>query len=289
MLPLLIACLYLSKVTFTLGLVQISQPIGANGSVTFLAVGDWGRKGAYNQSAVAHVMGEVGAKQGIDFVVSTGDNFYEDGLTGINDPAFAQSFSRIYTAKSLQKPWYSGFVHIFFVDTIPFLNHYFGKNEEANKMNWKGILPREKYISNLLKDLKSAIRSSNATWKIVVGHHPIRSIGFHGDTKELLHQLLPILQANKIPMYINGHEHCLEHISNIGTPVEFLTTGGGSMAWRNVTHYERYKKNLKFYHDGQGFITVQLTKSEAKVTFYDGQGKTLHSFKLNAANNIKAQ
>ncbi|KAK6127791.1 hypothetical protein DH2020_038500 [Rehmannia glutinosa] len=266
MLPLLIACLYLSKVIFTIGLVQISQPIGANGSVTFLAVGDWGRKGAYNQSAVAHVMGEVGAKQGIDFVVSTGDNFYEDGLTGINDPAFAQSFSKIYTAKSLQKPWYSGFVHIFFVDTIPFLNHYFGKNEEANKMNWKGILPREKYISNLLKDLKSAIRSSNATWKIVVGHHPIRSIGFHGDTKELLHQLLPILQA-----------------------VEFLTTGGGSMAWRNVTHYERYKKNLKFYHDGQGFITVQLTKSEAKVTFYDGQGKTLHSFKLNAANNIKAQ
>lgn len=52
-------------------------------------------------------MGEVGAKLGIDLVVSTGDNFYKDGLKGVNDPAFAQSFSKIYSARSLHKPWYA--------------------------------------------------------------------------------------------------------------------------------------------------------------------------------------
>ncbi|CAA0831789.1 Purple acid phosphatase 3 [Striga hermonthica] len=52
-------------------------------------------------------MGDVGAKLSIDFVVSTGDNFYSDGLNGVNDTAFAESFSKIYTARSLQKPWYA--------------------------------------------------------------------------------------------------------------------------------------------------------------------------------------
>jgi tartrate-resistant acid phosphatase type 5 len=33
-------------------------------------------------------MGRVGKELNIDFVVSTGDNFYDDGLTGVDDPAF---------------------------------------------------------------------------------------------------------------------------------------------------------------------------------------------------------
>lgn len=53
-------------------------------------------------------MGRVAEKLNIDFVISTGDNFYDDGLTGIDDPAFETSFSRIYTANSLRKQWYNG-------------------------------------------------------------------------------------------------------------------------------------------------------------------------------------
>lgn len=53
-------------------------------------------------------MGIVGEKLNIDFVISTGDNFYEDGLKGVDDPAFYESFVNIYTAPSLQKRWYSG-------------------------------------------------------------------------------------------------------------------------------------------------------------------------------------
>lgn len=53
-------------------------------------------------------MGRIGEELDIDFVISTGDNFYENGLTGVNDTAFEESFSNIYTAKSLHKPWYTG-------------------------------------------------------------------------------------------------------------------------------------------------------------------------------------
>lgn len=53
-------------------------------------------------------MGIVGEKLNIDFMISTGDNFYEDGLKGVDDPAFYESFVNIYTAPSLQTIWYSG-------------------------------------------------------------------------------------------------------------------------------------------------------------------------------------
>ena len=53
-------------------------------------------------------MGKVGEKLDIDFVISTGDNFYDNGLIGDHDTAFEESFTNIYTAESLQKQWYSG-------------------------------------------------------------------------------------------------------------------------------------------------------------------------------------
>ena len=37
---------------------------------------DWGRQGLHNQSAVAAVMGAVAHDARPDFVISTGDNFY---------------------------------------------------------------------------------------------------------------------------------------------------------------------------------------------------------------------
>lgn len=53
-------------------------------------------------------MGSIGKRLNVDFIVSTGDNFYDNGLKGINDPTFQNSFTKVYTAKSLQKQWYNG-------------------------------------------------------------------------------------------------------------------------------------------------------------------------------------
>jgi hypothetical protein len=90
-------------------LERLKHPVKkkSDGSLSFLVIGDWGRKGGFNQSLVAHQMGVVGEKLDIDFVISVGDNFYDDGLKGVNDPSFEASFSHIYTHPSLQKQWYS--------------------------------------------------------------------------------------------------------------------------------------------------------------------------------------
>ncbi len=43
---------------------------------------------------------------GAQFVVAVGDNFYENGVASVEDKHWKQSFENVYTASSLQVPWY---------------------------------------------------------------------------------------------------------------------------------------------------------------------------------------
>ncbi|GJN04655.1 hypothetical protein PR202_ga22220 [Eleusine coracana subsp. coracana] len=98
----------------------------------------------------------------------------------------------------------------------------------------------------------------------------------HGDTQELLEQLLPILKANEVDLYINGHDHCLEHISSRDSPLQYLTSGAGSKAWRGS--FTPNSDKLEFFYDGQGFMSLRLSKAELHLTFYDVTGNVLHSW-----------
>ncbi|KAF5469225.1 hypothetical protein F2P56_013314 [Juglans regia] len=253
-------------------LQRFEHPTKSDGSLSFLVVGDWGRRGAFNQSQVAHQMGRIGEKLDINFVVSTGDNFYDDGLTSEQDTAFEESFTKVYTANSLQKQWYSvlgnhdyrgnaeaqlspllrkidsrwlclrsfivnsGLAEIIFVDTTPFVNAYFTDTKD-HTYDWRGFHSRKLYIANLLK-------------------------------------------ANNVDFYMNGHDHCLEHISDTNSPIQFLTSGAGSKAWRgDIKGLNR--GGLKFFYDGQGFMSVQLNKMDAEIIFYDVFGKILHSWRTS--------
>ncbi|XP_062172221.1 purple acid phosphatase 3-like isoform X2 [Alnus glutinosa] len=305
------AILILCSVLSIAELQQLEQELKADGSLSFLVVGDWGRRGGYNQSEVADQMGIIGEKMDIDFVISTGDNFYDDGLKDVDDPAFDDSFTKIYTAPSLQKQWYNvlgnhdyrgdvlaqlspilrkvdsrwvclrsfivsaEIVEFFFVDTTPFVDKYFTE-PKGDVYDWRGILPRKHYLSNLLKDLDLALKESTAKWKIVVGHHTIRSAGHHGITDELVVQLLPILEENNVDLYINGHDHCLEHISSPHR-IQFLTSGGGSKAWRGDVDWSN-PEEMKFYYDGQGFMSAQITETRVEIAFYDIFGNVLHTW-----------
>ena len=45
---------------------------------------------------------------------------------------------------------FTGFMEFFFVDTTPFVNDYFTDPKE-HTYDWKGILPQQEYLSNLLE------------------------------------------------------------------------------------------------------------------------------------------
>ncbi|CAI9277287.1 unnamed protein product [Lactuca saligna] len=295
-------------------LQRFDHAVKSDGSLSFLVVGDWGRRGLYNQSNVAYQMGKVGEKMDVDFIISTGDNFYDSGLIDVDDPAFSESFSNVYTAPSLQKQWYSvlgnhdyrgnalaqlspvltqrdskwfclksfmlhaGHTEFFFVDTTPFQDKYF--TETKHTYDWRGVLPRADYIANLLKEVDIALKESNAKWKIVVGHHTMFSAGDHGNTQELVDKLLPILKENEVNLYINGHDHCLQQISSPDSKLQFLTSGGGSKAWRGNTNPWN-PNEMKFYYDGQGFMTGEITYEKIQLAFYDIFGNKLHKWSVS--------
>ncbi|GAB5356885.1 hypothetical protein AAMO2058_000326800 [Amorphochlora amoebiformis] len=66
---------------------------------SFLSIGDWGDVGA--KTLNPH-MGTYSP----EFVLAIGDNFYDTGVTGIDDPQFKEKFEDTFTADSLQVPWY---------------------------------------------------------------------------------------------------------------------------------------------------------------------------------------
>ncbi|CAN4090440.1 unnamed protein product [Withania somnifera] len=214
-------------------------------------------------------MGIIGEKLNIDFVVSTGDNFYDDGLTGVDDPAFEESFTNVYTAPSLQKTWYNvlgnhdyrgdalvqlspilkqrdsrwiclrsyivntDVAEFLFVDTTPFQDMYF-TNPKDHTYDWRGVLPRNDYLNDVLK-------------------------------------------ANNVDFYLNGHDHRLEHISSSDSPLQFLTSGGGSKSWRGDINWWN-PKEMKFYYDGQGFMAMQITQTQVWIQFFDIFGNILHKW-----------
>jgi len=82
-------------------LASEGKPDGLN----FLIFGDWGRNGQKDQVEVAAQMATAAQAVGAKFIVSVGDNFYNDGVASVDDPQWQTSFEKVYSAPSLQVPW----------------------------------------------------------------------------------------------------------------------------------------------------------------------------------------
>ena len=73
--------------------------------VEFLALGDFGF-GNSGQKQVAGVMKSLATKNGLDYIVSVGDNIYGSGATSVGDRQWKTKWSDIYD-DNLQVPWYA--------------------------------------------------------------------------------------------------------------------------------------------------------------------------------------
>jgi len=271
-------------------------------SLNFVAVGDWGRGGADKQREVGEQMGRTATVIGSDFVISAGDNFYEDGVTGIADPQWQSSFEQIYAAASLQTPWYAilgnhdyrgdvaaqiaysdhsprwrmpdrwfqrretladgTIADFFYLDTSPFIAKYRGTKVRVDDQDTQAQLAW----------LDDALGRSGARWKIVIGHHPIHTVsGGKRDTKELVRQLKPLLVAHGVHVYVNGHDHNMQSLEVDG--VRFITNGAGS----KTDPVLQAPQPGQFASSLHGFMTVALSAERFAYSFIDAGGAELFS------------
>jgi acid phosphatase len=278
-------------------------------ALNFLVFGDWGRNGEKDQENVAAQMAITAKLEDAKFIISVGDNFYENGVASVDDPHWQSSFEKVYRAPSLQVPWHAALgnhdyhgncdaqieynkvsprwnmparyyvrsekidgattVDFFQLDTTPMVkSYYLATNPERTRAN---VITQD--VPKQLAWFKAALAASKAQWKIVIGHHPIYSGGGifgHGDTQELIENILPLLQEYQVPVYFNGHDHNLQHLQ-AGT-VNLFDSGAGSR-FRPVFRTEY----TKFADACSGFTAVALQADKMDLQMIDDTGKVLYT------------
>lgn len=72
----------------------------------FIAIGDWGDE-VKDQLPVAYSMARWADVNQPEFIISTGDNFYPDGVRSVTDPKWTTNWVDVYNNASLVNlPWY---------------------------------------------------------------------------------------------------------------------------------------------------------------------------------------
>lgn len=297
---------------------NLAWPVAASARDTevfsFVALGDWGRRGKPSQRQVAEAMGVAAAEVESRLVLSVGDNFYPAGVKSVADPHWEQSFESVYTAAALQTPWYAALgnhdyrgvaqaqidysatshrwrmpsryykvggaelgtplLDLFVIDTSPIVDG--GNYDEMLQQMARGH--RERHDSTeQIAWLGQVLQASTAPWKIVIGHHPIYS-GGHGDSADLVDQVAPLLQAHGVQIYINGHDHSLQHIRRDG--VDYVCSGSGSDANDPL----KPAMGMRFGASRPGFAVVRLDMDQCDLEFRDLSGRSLYRSRRQRAN-----
>lgn len=110
-------------------------------------------------------------------------------------------------------------IHLFMIDTVTWR----GKEQFPHSLKGDRIELGDRERQRVW--LEQGLKSSNARFKLVVGHHGIYSVGKHGGQMEMK-ELDDILRAGGASAYINGHDHCLYHIQRGG--LDYVCSGAGS-------------------------------------------------------------
>jgi acid phosphatase len=297
----------LSALAATAAVTALPSAFGAISApnLNFLVVGDWGRDGNEHQREVAVQMGKAAETLASQCVISVGDNFYEDGVQSTSDPLWRSSFEDIYSAPSLQVPWYVALgnhdyrgvpqaqldysriskrwrmpsryykvpgsqigaphLDLFVIDTSPLVHKY---RKDVHSAIAENVASQD--VSAQLRWLDAQLSQSVAPWKLVVAHHTVHSGGSgHGDTPETTELIQPLLLKHGVQAYINGHDHDLQHIRRGG--VDYLCCGAGS----EVRPVQAVTGTL-FCTARSGFAAVRSSPDSLSLEFRDFTGAILY-------------
>lgn len=282
--------------------MQNSLDQNVRGELQFIVIGDWGEKGNYSQKQVAYAMEKLESQEKIDFILTTGDNFYENGVSDLSDLHFKKSFEEIYLfSKSI--PWYISLGNHDYMGDIQTLIEYgkvnpnwifpspyysfekkiekensvlFLMTDTSEFVNILGLLYYRSYMRKgesviQMNWINSKLKNTNAKWKIVIGHHPIYSSGYHGDTKVLQKEFVETLEKNKVDLYFAGHDHDLQHLKHPEKRIHFFISGAGSKT-RQITS----NPYTIFAASQPGFAVVKINENKIEVRFINHNSKEIY-------------
>jgi 3',5'-cyclic AMP phosphodiesterase CpdA len=108
----------------------------------------------------------------------------------------------------------------------------------------------------------------------VMGHHPVYTNGVHGDTKQLVETLAPLLQEHKVDFYCCGHDHDLQHLELADQHTSFIVSGAGGARSTAI----KGKHEGPFAQSVYGFSHLQINPQRVQLRHVDANGAVLHTF-----------
>lgn len=282
--------------------------------VRFLAIGDMGT-GDQPQLDVAAAMGTVCDDLGCDFVIGMGDNIYEVGVTSPYDPQFITKFEQPYADFDIpfymtlgnhdnagvrgahatgdfqvdyaarddrlhdifQMPdrWYThqhGDVLFVAMDT----NIVFDNNSAAPPQTASALSDDVNGVQQA-EFIDDAIATSNASWVITHGHHPIYSNGDHGNFgAPWSYWLRDRICRNPVDLAFAGHDHDMQWLQSKEAgcgDTEFLVSGAAA----KIRDIGRDYNDAHFTcGDTLGFFWGEIHGDVFTGRFYDSSATLLY-------------
>ncbi len=239
-----------------------SAPVDAK-PLRFIAFGDYGQ-GTPFQAKLGEQMVRTYQEQPYELALLLGDNFYPNGDV------------KQLSKSHFENP-YAGLIarHVRFLAAIGDHDDHKGhvKDEMAyfkmpNDYYQVSQGPVDFFILNTTFFVRNpeqrawiadALRQSKATWKVVVGHHPLYSSGRNGNTEGLREILEPLLIQNHVDLYLAGHDHDYERFTPVKGVHYMVSGGGGSYLYNfNSEAIQPHSQiRLKTHH----FLLVELTQN----------------------------
>ncbi len=196
----------------------------------FASYGDWG-EGTFFQKALAAQLIKTYQKTPFPIVALLGDNIYEEGdINNLAHDYFEVPYAPLIAA------------HVRFWPAMG--NHDIKENHIGDQIRYfhlpgpyytvrKGpieffFINTNKYAIDVPQQvwLAQKLASSDAQWKIVLGHHPMYSSGGHGDTTWVREKLQPLMEKYSVDLYLSGHDHDYERFEPV-RGVHYTVSGGG--------------------------------------------------------------
>ena len=178
----------------------------------------------------------------------------------------------------------SGEISIIAIDTQVLLNLYENNKTEVLQKHLTGL---ESFLQN------------DSKWNFIIGHHPIKTHGWHGGFrkaiwwvppiilitiidklffkplqdldnehyKKLIEDLSTIIKKKPFTFYLSGHEHSLQ-LLEVGKK-NFQLVSGSVAKLSEVTH----KSDTVFSHSANGFARFDITDKELWIEFFEVNGE----------------
>jgi hypothetical protein len=251
--------------------------------IRVVAFGDFGTGGPL-QMRTADAIRREHERRAFDLGLTLGDNVYPEGARSPEDPRWQQYWVRPYAGLGI--PFYA---------TLG--NHDWGNPDgpaaevlrRDPASGWHLPATRYTYTAGAaqffaldtnamsraqLDWLATELERSRAAWKVVYGHHPVRSAGAHGDTESLVRDLLPVL-AGRADLYLAGHDHDMQHLGP-EQGIHYIVAGSGGAAVRPVEEGPR----SRFASSTNGFAVLEIDDRELRVRFLSVDLETLYEYAL---------